>query len=289
MYKSKIQKYFAFLIGGPTMPIEIISFIIIIVVIFIFAKLNYKECEKEGDKIIFIFYVTIIYIPIILYYLDLWNIPSKLNLMKNIDSQNWLGFLFTYISTIFSSVIGVTASIYIAFVQIRKNSEDNEKRDKENLRVQNMPLLKYGIDTERKCEGDLSELIITSVKDGKPFELNFSFKNIGLNSVKNIIIDYESDVTNSIYRLSGKNNIITIERGEEIESNHFLSLELNSTTNMKLIVYYEDVLNNWYRQVVYITYSAFSRFKNGGYIGSVNYYVENETVISEDEINNEVI
>ena len=271
------------------MLIEIISFIIIVVVIFIFAKLNYKKCEKEGEKIIFIFYVTIIYIPIILYYLDLWNIPSKLNLMKNIDSQNWLGFLFTYISTIFSSVIGVTASIYIAFVQIMKNNEDNEKRDKENLRIQNMPLLKYGIDTERKCEGDLSELIITSVKDGKPFELNFSFKNIGLNSVKNIIIDYESDVTNSIYRLSGKNNIITMERGEEIESNHFLSLELDSTTNMKLIVYYEDVLNNWYRQVVNIIYSASTVFEKGNYVGKVKYLVENEEKIAENDINNDVI
>lgn len=289
MYKIKIQKYFAFLIGGLTMLIEIISFIVIVVVIFIFAKLNYKKCEKEGEKIIFIFYVTIIYIPIILYYLDLWNIPSKLNLMKNIDSQNWLGFLFTYISTIFSSVIGVTASIYIAFVQIRKNNEDNEKRDKENLRVQNMPLLKYGIDTERKCEGDLSDLIITSVKDGKPFELNFSFKNIGLNSVKNIIIDYESDVTNSIYRLSGKNNIITIEKGEEIESNHFLSLKLNSATNMKLIVYYEDVLNNWYRQVVNIIYSASSVLEKGKYVGKVKYLVENEEKIAENDINNDVI
>lgn len=271
------------------MMIEIISFIIVFAIILIFAILNYKKCNNGGEKIIFIFYVIIISIPIILYYLDLWNIPSKLNLMKNIDSQNWLGFLFTYVSTIVSSVIGVTASIYIAFIQIRKNNEDNEKRDKENLRVQNMPLLKYNINTERKCEGDVSELIITSIKDGQPFELNFSFKNIGLNSVKNIIIDYESDVTASTYRLSGKNNIISMEKGEEIESNHFLALELNSKTNMKLIVYYEDVLNNWYRQVVDITYSASSRFKNGGYIGSVNYYVENEIVISEDEINNEVI
>lgn len=53
----------------------------------------------------------------------------------------------------------------------RKNEIENdlafEKGDKENLSVQNMPLLKYGIDTERKCEGDLSDLIITSVKDGK--------------------------------------------------------------------------------------------------------------------------
>lgn len=270
------------------MIVEIISFIVIAVVIFIFVRLNYKKCETGGEKIIFIFYVIIVAIPIILYYLDLWNIPSRLNLMKNIDSQNWLGFLFTYVSTIVSSVIGVTASIYIAFIQIRKNNEDNEKRDKENLRVQNMPLLKYGIDTERKCEGDLSDLIITSVKDGKPFELNFSLKNIGLNSVKNIIIDYESDVTNSIYRLSGKNNVIAIEKGEKIESNHFLSLELNSTTNMKLTVYYEDVLNNWYRQVVNIIYNASNRFQNGEYIGNVNYCVENEILISEDEINNTV-
>ena len=138
------------------MLIEIILFIIISVVMFLFARLNYKKCETGGEKIIFIFYIIIISIPIILYYLDLWNIPSRLNLIKNMNSQNWLNFLFTYVSTIVSSVIGVTASIYIAFIQIRKNNEDNEKRDKENLRVQNMPLLKYNINTERKCEGDIS-------------------------------------------------------------------------------------------------------------------------------------
>jgi hypothetical protein len=269
--------------------IEIISFIIVFSIILIFAILNYKKCNNGGEKIIFTFYVIIISIPIILYYLDLWNIPSKLNLMKNIDTQNWLGFLFTYVSTIVSSVIGVTASIYIAFIQIRKNNEDNEKRDKENLRIQNMPLLKYNIDTERKCEGDISELIITSVKDGQPFELNFSFKNIGLNSVKNIIIDYESDVTNSTYRLSGKNNIISMEKGEEIESNHFISLKLNSTINMKLIMYYEDVLNNWYRQVVNIIYNASNVFEKGNYIGNVKYLVKNEEMIEESNINKDVI
>jgi len=270
------------------MIVEVISFIVIAVVIFIFVRLNYKKCETGGEKIIFIFYVIIVAIPIILYYLDLWNIPSRLNLMKNIDSQNWLGFLFTYVSTIVSSVIGVTASIYIAFIQIRKNNEDNERRDKENLRIQNMPLLKYCIDTERKCERNSSDRIITSVKYGETFELNFSLKNIGLNSVKNIIIDYESDVTNSTYRLSGKNNVIVIEKGEKIESNHFLSLELNSTINMKLTVYYEDVFNNWYKQIVNIIYNASSRLKNGEYIGNVNYCVENEILISKDEINNKV-
>lgn len=271
------------------MIIDIISFIIVFSIILIFAILNFKKCNNYGEKIIFIFYVIIISIPITLYYLDLWNIPSELNLMKNIDSQNWLGFLFTYVSTIVSSVIGVTASIYIALTQIRKNNEDNEKRDKENLRVQNMPLLKYNIDTERKCKGDVSELIITSIKNGQAYELNFSFKNIGLNSIKNIIIDYESDVINSTYRLSGMNNVISIEKGEEIESNHFLSLELNSITKMKLIVYYEDVLDNWYKQILNITYDASSIFEKGGYIGKVSYSVEKEERIEESDINTSAI
>lgn len=271
------------------MMIEIISFIIVFTIIFIFARLNYKKCNESGEKIIFIFYVIIVSIPIIIYYLDLWNIPSQLKLTKNIDSQNWLNFLFTYSSTIVSSVIGVTASIYIAWTQIRKNNEDNEKRDKENLRVQNMPLLKYNIDTERKCKGDVSDLIITSIENGQPYELNFSFKNIGLNSIKNIIIDYESDVINSTYRLSGKNNVISIEKGEEIESNHFLVLKLNSINKMKLIVYYEDVLDNWYKQILNITYNASNTFKKGNYIGKVSYFVEKEERIEESDINTNAI
>ena len=77
------------------MMIEIISFIIVFTIIFIFARLNYKKCNEGGEKIIFIFYVIIVSIPIIIYYLDLWNIPSQLNLTKNIASQNWLGLLVT--------------------------------------------------------------------------------------------------------------------------------------------------------------------------------------------------
>ena len=57
---------------------------------------------------------------------------------------------------------------------------------------------------------------------------------------------------------------------------------------MKLTVYYEDVFNNWYKQIVNIIYNASSRLKNGEYIGNVNYCVENEILISKDEINNKV-
>lgn len=36
-----------------------------------------------------------------------------------------------------------------------------------------MPLLKHNINTERKCEGDVSDIIITSIKAEQTFELNF--------------------------------------------------------------------------------------------------------------------
>lgn len=64
------------------MIIEIILFIIVFTIILIFARLNFKKCNEVWEKVIFIFYVIIVSIPIILYYLDLWNIPSLLNLTK---------------------------------------------------------------------------------------------------------------------------------------------------------------------------------------------------------------
>ena len=52
------------------MIIEIILFIIVFTIILIFARLNFKKCNEVWEKVIFIFYVIIVSIPIILYYLD---------------------------------------------------------------------------------------------------------------------------------------------------------------------------------------------------------------------------
>lgn len=268
--------------------IEIISFIIVFAIILIFAILNYKKCKTGGEQIIFIFYVIIISIPIIIYYLDLWNIPSQLNLMKNIDSQNWLGFLFTYVSTIVSSVIGITASIYIAFIQIRKNNEDNEKRDNENLRVQNMPMLKYEIKTTDIDEknDDINHLIISNCDDKKsiPYHIYISIKNIGLNNVKRIIVDFESSMVNKKDRIMGGNTLIPIEKNEIKNIYRYFALERDKRYEMRLNVYYEDVLQNWYFQTIDIIYNA-SRLNNGSYpLGIVDYKVNEESLIDFKDV-----
>ncbi len=267
---------------------EIISFIIVFAIILIFAILNYKKCKTGGEQIIFIFYVIIISIPIIIYYLDLWNIPSRLNLMKNMDSQNWLGFLFTYVSTIVSSVIGVTASIYIAFIQIRKSNEDNEKRDKENLRVQNMPLLTYKIETTgyEYHESDIYRLIKSNCdeKTSISYDLFISIKNIGLNNVKRIIADVESSVLNNTERIIGKETLIPVEKNETLTTYRYFNLESGKEYEMKLKVYYQDVLQNWYCQIVDVSYNATKIHNGSNSIGVVKYKVNKEVLINSKEI-----
>jgi len=266
---------------------QILMFIVLLILIFLFVKYSYKKCNAAVEKIVCIILVIIYFTPILIYYLDLWNIPSALNLVNNINSQNWLAFLSSYTSSIVSTMIGVTASISLAFFQIRKNNEDTEKRDKENLRLQNMPLL--------KCELNTYEVMIskpeikTKFKDGNKYTLNIKLKNIGLNAIKSIKVDFDSEINNNkILRLLGKNTQKILEKNEEVQIKRDFKLEYSEEPyNIKLFIYYEDVLNNWYEQIIEVIYNATNQATIGGYIGKINYNVNKEIIIEEEGENYE--
>ena len=57
---------------------------------------------------------------------------------------------------------------------------------------------------------------------------------------------------------------------------------------MDIIVYYEDVLSNWYRQILNVHYTATNILK-GEYIGIVRYEVNKEEIIKEKDIENKVL
>ena len=121
--------------------------------------------------------------------------------------------------------------------------------------------------------------------------MNIILKNIGMNSIKNIIIDFRSSViNNSIYRLLGKNAVNPIEKGEIIELNKYFSLKPSDEYyEIYLDIYYQDVLSNWYKQKILIHYSASRIFDNKGYSGRLSYEVQKENDIKEDEIEKNVI
>ena len=262
---------------------SIIATIIVVGLAGFFCYKNYKKCNDDLEKSLYIVFFLTAIVPVVIYYLDRYNIPTCLGWSRNVNSQNWLSFLANYSTGIISATISAVVLVFVTILQIKKNREDNIERDKDNLRVQNMPILKYSIDTENKSQGSIEECIETNVKDGNLYNLNISIKNVGLNNIKNIKVDFCSSlINNSVCRIWGNKSIEVLERQECIKINRFFSLNSSKEPyNFRIIVYYEDVLSNWYKQVLELNYSA-TNISNNGYIGIVKYVVNKENQIDEN-------
>ena len=152
-----------------------------------------------------------------------------------------------------------------------------------------MPMLKYEIKTtgmEEKIKIDMEHLIISNCneKNTSTYELLILIKNIGLNNVKRIIIDLESTILNNKNKIIDYNNIIPIEKNETKSIYRFFSLERDKEYPMKLIIYYQDVLQNWYCQTIDIRYETTKYNKNSSAIGQIKYKVNEEILINEEEV-----
>lgn len=269
----------------------IVNILISILGLFLIVTFCYKKYKKSQDgleKSLYILGIFVYIIPVIMFYLDRYNIPTILGWGKNVNTQNWLAFLASYSSGVVSAIIGAIVLVIVTILQIKKNNEDNAKRDSENLRIQNMPMLKYEIKTvnEENKKIDIEKLVMTNCDDklSTTYNLFVTIKNIGLNNVKRIIVDFESPLVKNIDRIVGKKNIIPMEKNESKNIYTYFDLEIGKEYLIKLNVYYEDVLQNWYYQTVNIYYEA-SKVHNGTYpIGIVDYQVNEETSIDVNKI-----
>ena len=251
----------------------------------------FRKEHSMGDVILYL--ISLIFIGI-MFFLSYRAITKAESLAEKITELIMAMVMFiVYVSSVISAIIGALVAFWTTIYQIKKNNEENNRRDKENLKIQNMPILKYDINTERKGTGDLSELIVTNKENelGNAYNLNIILKNIGMNSIKNILIDFQSSViNNSIYRLLGKNAVNPLEKGEVIELNKYFSLKPSDKYyEMIIVIYYQDVLSNWYKQKVEIHYNANNILSNANYSGTLTFKVQKEVEIVEDEIEKNVI
>lgn len=268
---------------------DIILFFISLFFIGIIVFLSFRSIKKSNslaEKIGELIIVIIMVVLMLMYYVDRYNIATNLKLEMNVDTQNWFSFIGNYITGIISAVIGGLVAVWTTVYQIRKNNEENNKRDFENLRIQNMPILKYSVSANKNKLNELENLIVTNINDGTPYELKISLKNIGLNNIKNIKVDFQSElINNSIQRILGKDSIVAVEKGEEIVIEKFFSLKSSDKPYKILItVYYEDVLANWYKQLIKVNYAATNRFESGEYIGDVKCVIEEEEKIRPEDV-----
>lgn len=269
----------------------IIEIILVVSSLIILDKWMLKSIKKSKDnieKIVGVITIIIGNIFLIIYYIDKFNLPTILKINTNVDTQNWLMIITTCIASIISATIGGLIAFGIARNQIKENNMQNS----ENLRIQNMPMLKYEIKTEgsKNEEIDIEDFIISNCEDKKsrPYDLFISIKNIGLNNVKRILVDFESAMVNDKYRILGKNSLISIEKNETQQIYRYFALESGKEYEMKLKVYYEDVLQNWYCQIVEINYNATTISKGSYPLGNVECRVNEEVLLNDKELPKEL-
>ena len=74
------------------MIINILISILGFFIIGVFCYKNYKKSQDRLEKILYILGIFVYIIPIIMFYLDRYNIPKILGWGKNVNTQNWLAF-----------------------------------------------------------------------------------------------------------------------------------------------------------------------------------------------------
>lgn len=261
--------------------------IIGIIGIILLNKMIIKRIEKDEDIVIKVFgWVCLVIsdIFLIIYYSDRFNIPTLLQMNNNINTQNWLNNISNFVSNILSATIGGI----IAFGIARHEINENNKQNLENNRIQNMPIIKYNITTYvRGKEINRDNHIFTkydNVDNSGIYDILINIKNIGLNNVKRIILDIQSEDFLNNDRAIGRDTQVPIEKGENIEIYRLFSLLKGKDYEMVLNVYYEDVLQNWYLQEVKIKYTANDIYCIEGCIGQVSYIVNEENLIDKEDI-----
>lgn len=234
------------------MVVDIISLILVLIFIFIISKRMYKKCESFFEKSLFILSMIIMIFIYILYYFDRFNIPSILKWNENVDSQNWLNVLSNFGTTILAEIVGGLILIFVTLMQIEKNNEDNIKRDTEERRINNLPLMQYNIENCIKLVPTFNINTIYSEEESNTYSIVLSIKNIGMGAAKKIYISIDGDCIPEItsFEIANQSSLAT----NEVKS-LMLSLCLKQKKHLfYLTIYYEDLLSNWYSQNLELEY-----------------------------------
>lgn len=260
--------------------------IVFVIAMCILNKIILKKIDKERElqiKAIYWIYIFTLDIFIVIYLFDKFNIPSFFKMNQNIGSQNWLNNILSFISNIISATIGGIIAFGISKHQI----DQNNKQNFENNRIQNMPMIKYDIKTGIKNKKiDSDNYISTKYENDTSknrYDIFIEIKNIGLNNIKQVIVDLQSDCFVDNNRIVGEKTLVPIEKGEHLEIYKLFCLIAERDYKIILKVYYEDVLQNWYSQEVKIKYTTSNVVYNGK-IGIVNYIVDEEILIDKENI-----
>ena len=206
---------------------------------------------------ILIILLLIFAIPLIIYLIDYFNIFSLLGLTNNINTDIWLSSIYTYIA----AIIGAISLAAITQYQIRKTFDFERKINDETKRIENAPYIEYKFDIAKSISTDCiiidnSKMNHDNIEENcNEVILTAKLENIGLGHAKNFTFGVETPIDRIYHQKdilkqgSSTNDEVTIlfdkkEMEEEKYEQH------KRYYSLKYYTYYQDMLNNAYKQIV---------------------------------------
>lgn len=268
------------------MIVELIIAVITFFIVSNIIKRIYDRCESMVERVGLVLYGLIVGVPIVIYFLDRWNITELLGFMKNIEGDMWFEYISNYTSSVIGAILSSVISIYLVFYQIDKNNEDTEKRDKENLRIQNLPILKYTFDNKTDVASEISNYAFFTDGCNNSYPGTLIIKNIGLNNIKNVKVDMIINEYNVKERVVGKDTLEVLEKGEELRIHKLFPFNSdNKSHRIEYIIHYQDLLSNWYIQEINLNIVTTDFRDKGTYQSSFTVSVEKELMENFEEEN----
>lgn len=248
---------------------------LIVVILFILGEIyaiiavtkyivnSYKKGTIEM-KFIIVILLIVVFLPIIIYLIDRFNLITIFGYNKNVDINNWFSFIKDYLTALVSSLINTFVVIYIAVIELKQNYEDNQNLNKENVRLQNLPCLK--ISGKRDSENDNFYSMHVKEKGKKTDKVicfSLIIQNIGLNAAKNLYIynNFKNQDIKTYEKIKPKD---FVESGTTISQDIFVEEVKYNHVELSSEIVYQDLLHNWYSLKIKIVINVASTFDNNG-------------------------
>lgn len=250
----------------------IISIILSVISIVLVIKMiiEYKHSKSINEKIIFWIVLIAIFFPIIMYYLDYFDIPSKFGWTNNLKSSEWLNVIFTYVIGLISAMIGAFMTIH----SVKLTINTQEKSRINDNKKQALPLLKVEPEKEYDYRYKYIQFDCLFTEESKlrirkdivdTANVTIKLKNVGMRELYDLYIgdiessvfkeekDYYHKISPIIYKDDCLNvNLMFYEMGNY--DNDLLEEKYHTMINfMSFNCYFKDCYNNWYYQTLQIS------------------------------------
>lgn len=265
---------------------ELICFILSVAFQLLIAFLVlHRDFKNEKDifvRIAMVLGISSIILPSIVYFADYYNISAFFNKKGTLNSIEW----FQFVSMLASSISGACISGVILYLFNQQQLNYQRHESSESKRIENAPLMKYFVIVSKQQDYLFRKQVNSIEKDSYDYSILLNVANIGLNHAKHVRFEIPNieGACDNIFNLDNSQSILKKDNDVWICLDFEFHYKKELVKNIKIDVYYEDMLNNNYKQELQFDAKLTSVNNGKFYLMTIidnNLKVEDEKLIHE--------